>query len=218
MTNSQYDFQIPESGRPYEIELNENRWLQVSNRAVTREMLMMTLSEVQWISVRGNINRDTTKMSLYGINYDRAVEGRTSHSGSPIPTVEQCVCPVGYKGRIEILKSSLNQTVGSSCEQCASGYYRAAGLYLGLCKKCDCNGHSTSCKKDGTCLVNFNDFSQFLGIPFRAVETIDQDQSVTLAAMGIINYQVVTVSESQRFLASQTTSRNCALRLSMQCF
>ena len=42
---------------------------------------------------------------------------------------------------------------GSSCEQCKSGYYRAPGLYLGLCKKCDCNGHSSTCKKDGTCIV-----------------------------------------------------------------
>ena len=65
-------------------------------------MLMMTLSEVQWISVRGNINRDTTKMSLYGINYDRAVEGRPSSSGTPIPTVEQCICPEGYQGRTNV--------------------------------------------------------------------------------------------------------------------
>lgn len=66
-------------------------------------MLMMTLSEVQWISVRGNVNRDTTKMSLYGINYDRAVEGRNSLNGSPIPTVEKCLCPEGYQGSLNTL-------------------------------------------------------------------------------------------------------------------
>ena len=62
-------------------------------------MLMMTLSEVKSISVRGNINRDTTRMSLYDINYDRAVTPRLSPNGSPVPTVEQCLCPEGYTGK-----------------------------------------------------------------------------------------------------------------------
>ena len=43
--------------------------------------------------------------------------------------------------------------LGPSCEACADGYYRIAGLYLGLCKKCDCNGHSTQCNKHtGACI------------------------------------------------------------------
>ena len=63
---------------------------------------MMTLSDVKSISLRGNINRDTTRMSLYDINYDRAVTPRISPTGSPVPTVEQCTCPEGYIGRRQL--------------------------------------------------------------------------------------------------------------------
>ena len=56
-------------------------------------------------------------------------------------SVEQCSCPPGYKGL--------------SCEDCAPGFTRSNdGLYLGLCKPCQCYGHSAICHAEtGVCLV-----------------------------------------------------------------
>ena len=46
--------------------------------------------------------------------------------------VEQCLCPIGYKGL--------------SCEECDYGYTRVGGkLFEGECRKCDCNGHAATC-------------------------------------------------------------------------
>lgn len=55
--------------------------------------------------------------------------------------VEQCQCPVNY--------------IGTSCEQCAPGYYRSKqGPYLGACVPCQCNNRATICDPDsGECQV-----------------------------------------------------------------
>lgn len=60
--------------------------------------------------------------------------------------VEQCVCPVGYRGL--------------SCEDCDTGYTRSgSGLYLGLCVPCNCNGHSSECDPEtGVCRVRISYF------------------------------------------------------------
>ena len=87
--------QAPNSGREFSIALNENQWLQISNKPVTREILMMTLAEVASISIRANINIDTTKVGIKSINYETAT---TNPAGNPLSTVEKCTCPEGYTG------------------------------------------------------------------------------------------------------------------------
>ena len=49
-------------------------------------------------------------------------------SGTPAPWVEQCVCPVGYKGQF--------------CHECASGYKRDSARLgpFGTCIPCNCQG------------------------------------------------------------------------------
>jgi hypothetical protein len=54
--------------------------------------------------------------------------------------VEECACPVGYRGL--------------SCQMCDVGYKRDdAGIYLGNCELCDCNGRSNECDPEtGACV------------------------------------------------------------------
>ena len=56
---------------------------------------MMTLAEVASISIRANINIDTTKVEIKSINYETAT---TNQAGDPLSTVEKCTCPQGYTG------------------------------------------------------------------------------------------------------------------------
>ena len=73
---------------------------------------------------------------------DSAVNRRTNAGRAS--SVEQCSCPAGYKGL--------------SCEECAPGFTRSTeGLYLGLCRPCNCYGFSDTCDPEtGVCEVGFS--------------------------------------------------------------
>ncbi|XP_028386601.1 laminin subunit gamma-2 [Phyllostomus discolor] len=60
-------------------------------------------------------------------------------SGAPAPWVEQCVCPVGYKGQF--------------CQDCASGYKRDSARLgpFGTCIPCNCQGGGTCDPDTGDC-------------------------------------------------------------------
>ncbi|XP_064450284.1 laminin subunit gamma-2 isoform X6 [Mirounga angustirostris] len=62
-------------------------------------------------------------------------------SGAPAPWVEQCVCPVGYKGQF--------------CQDCASGYKRDSARLgpFGTCIPCNCQGGG-ACDPDTACNCN----------------------------------------------------------------
>ena len=53
--------------------------------------------------------------------------------GALASSVEQCDCPVQYRG--------------SSCERCAEGFYRSRqhGPYLGTCLPCQCHDRAATC-------------------------------------------------------------------------
>ena len=50
-----------------------------------------------------------------------------------VSSVEKCDCPPGY--------------TGSSCEDCAMGYYQKdeGGVFGAICLPCNCHGHSDFC-------------------------------------------------------------------------
>ncbi|XP_004396930.1 PREDICTED: laminin subunit gamma-2 [Odobenus rosmarus divergens] len=60
-------------------------------------------------------------------------------SGAPAPWVEQCVCPVGYKGQF--------------CQDCASGYKRDSARLgpFGTCIPCNCQGGGACDPDTGDC-------------------------------------------------------------------
>ena len=71
---------------------------------------MMTLAEVASISIRANINIDTTKVGIKTMNYETAT---TNPAGNPLSTVEKCTCPEGYTGLTQFIRPNLKWPVMS---------------------------------------------------------------------------------------------------------
>lgn len=122
---------------------------------INREYFLMALSNIEAIYIKATYTTTTSEVVLNEISMDTAVSHFT---GKPQAfEVEQCVCPEEY--------------TGLSCENCAPGYTRnlEAGLYLGNCERCSCNGNSNDCDSEtGVCRVgiygslNTNSFNPFL--------------------------------------------------------
>lgn len=99
----------------------------------------MALADLKAILIKATYTTNTREAALVLVSLDIADERNTGRERAL--AVEQCHCPVGY--------------TGLSCEDCDVGYTRATeGLYLGLCTRCNCNGHSDECDPDtGDCQV-----------------------------------------------------------------
>ncbi|XP_069115040.1 basement membrane-specific heparan sulfate proteoglycan core protein-like isoform X2 [Argopecten irradians] len=106
---------------------------------VTREDLMMVLENVEAILVRANYDIQQTSSRIGGISISTGVIEDTGLGRAVY--VEECECPAGYSGL--------------SCQDCAAGYRRVRqGPYLGICRRCNCNGHSNDCDPEtGACRV-----------------------------------------------------------------
>ncbi|XP_060073482.1 basement membrane-specific heparan sulfate proteoglycan core protein-like [Ylistrum balloti] len=106
---------------------------------VTREDLMMVLENVEAILVRANYDIQQTSSRIGDISISTGVIEDTGFGRAVF--VEQCECPAGY--------------AGLSCQDCAAGYRRVRqGPYLGICRRCNCNGHSNDCDPEtGECRV-----------------------------------------------------------------
>ncbi|XP_052285983.1 basement membrane-specific heparan sulfate proteoglycan core protein-like isoform X3 [Dreissena polymorpha] len=126
-------------GRPVSVAIMmyEQNWFRVDGQPATREHLLMALADLKYILIQARYNRGQEPAGLRDVSLDIA-EDRVTQQERAF-SVEQCRCPVGYKGL--------------SCEDCDVGYTRSGGgIYLGLCVPCTCNGHSTDCNPDdGTC-------------------------------------------------------------------
>ncbi|XP_076325413.1 terribly reduced optic lobes isoform X10 [Tachypleus tridentatus] len=119
------------------VPMYETSWVRPDGQPANREYLLMALADLNRILIKATYSTQTISVSLIEVTMDIAVENPTGQSQAF--SVEQCHCPVGYQGL--------------SCEDCSPGYTRSgAGLYLGLCEPCFCNGHSSDCDPEtGVC-------------------------------------------------------------------
>ncbi|XP_019367559.1 PREDICTED: basement membrane-specific heparan sulfate proteoglycan core protein, partial [Gavialis gangeticus] len=127
----------PQDQKSFEIVFREQYWKRPDGQPATREHLMMVLADLDEILIRATYSTDMVSASLSGVSMETAVPTYTALPRAP--EVEECRCPPGYQGL--------------SCQDCAPGYTRTgAGLYLGHCELCECNGHSDSCHPEtGAC-------------------------------------------------------------------
>ncbi|ESO88858.1 hypothetical protein LOTGIDRAFT_125410, partial [Lottia gigantea] len=132
------DRQVPaNSQEPFQISLFEQNWFRMDGQPATREFLLMALADLDAILIRASYTEETDEVALSDVTLDVAENRQTGQDRAW--AVEECACPRGYKGL--------------SCEDCDTGYTRTgSGLYLGLCGRCQCNGHSNECDPEsGVC-------------------------------------------------------------------
>ncbi|KAK7494115.1 hypothetical protein BaRGS_00014588, partial [Batillaria attramentaria] len=127
----------PNTAESFSIPFYETDWVRMDGEPANREHLLMALADLDFILIRATYTRDTAEAGLSDVSLDIAENRRTGQDRAV--AVEQCNCPAGYRGL--------------SCEDCDTGYTRSgAGLYLGLCEPCQCNGHSNECDPEtGVC-------------------------------------------------------------------
>uniref|UniRef100_A0A8C0P3K6 Laminin subunit alpha-3 n=1 Tax=Canis lupus familiaris TaxID=9615 RepID=A0A8C0P3K6_CANLF len=137
-------YEEPNNPRPdrlyhVRVQVVEGNFRHASNSApVSREELMMVLSRLEDLRLRGLYFTETQRLSLSGVGLEEASDtgsGRRAHN------VEMCACPPDY--------------TGDSCQGCSPGYYRDnRGSYTGRCVPCNCNGHSNRCQDGSGICIN----------------------------------------------------------------
>ncbi|XP_009072322.1 PREDICTED: laminin subunit alpha-3, partial [Acanthisitta chloris] len=104
-----------------------------SNNPVSREELMVILSRLDGLHIRGLYFMETQRLTLGEVGLEEAT---STGSGSIAYSVETCSCPPEY--------------AGDSCQECGLGFYRETkGFFAGRCVPCNCNGNANRCQ-DGT--------------------------------------------------------------------
>ncbi|XP_034445775.1 basement membrane-specific heparan sulfate proteoglycan core protein isoform X2 [Hippoglossus hippoglossus] len=121
-----------------EIKFTEDKWQHSNGRAVSREDLLMTLANLDSVSIRTIYDDHMVSVALSDIIMDTTSVEFSTHGHAK--DVEECRCSPGY--------------TGLSCEMCSSGFERVpGGSYLGTCAGCNCNGHASACDPiNGHCL------------------------------------------------------------------
>ncbi|KAM9343546.1 basement membrane-specific heparan sulfate proteoglycan core protein [Pholidichthys leucotaenia] len=121
-----------------EIKFTEENWQHSSGLPVSREDLLMTLANLDSISIRTIYDNHMVSVALRHIVMDTTTVDFSILGLAK--DVEECRCPPGY--------------TGLSCETCSTGFDRVpGGSYFGTCAGCNCNGHATACDPiSGHCL------------------------------------------------------------------
>ncbi|CAB1426561.1 unnamed protein product [Pleuronectes platessa] len=121
-----------------EIKFTEDKWQHSNGRTVSRDDLMMTLANLDSVSIRTIYDDHMVSVALSDIIMDTTSVEFSIHGHAK--DVEECRCSPGY--------------TGLSCEMCSSGFERVpGGSYLGTCAGCNCNGHASACDPiNGHCL------------------------------------------------------------------
>ncbi|XP_077634366.1 laminin subunit alpha-3 isoform X1 [Crocuta crocuta] len=137
-------YEEPNNPRPdrlyhVRVQMVEGNFRHASSGApVSREELMMVLSRLEGVRLRGLYFTETQRLSLSGVGLE---EASATGSGRRAHDVEMCACPPGY--------------TGDSCQGCSPGYYRdSKGAYTGRCVPCNCNGHSNRCQDGSGICIN----------------------------------------------------------------
>lgn len=125
----------PTHGQSYAVRIAEDQWQRPEGDFVTREHLLMALADVTDMFVKATYTTTSSSAGLLAVAMDTASPAARGGAGVRASEVEQCACPEGHEGL--------------SCERCSPGYGRdpdgGDGLYLGLCRLCQCNGHAQDC-------------------------------------------------------------------------
>ncbi|XP_071537849.1 laminin subunit alpha isoform X2 [Panulirus ornatus] len=123
-----------------DVRLTEHNFRTPSGPPLQRDQFMMLLHGLDTILIRANYWSNSVEARLYNVSIDVPTADWPGPAARPALSVELCQCPLNYEG--------------SSCEDCANGYYRAQrGPYGGYCVPCQCNGHADICDKEtGKCL------------------------------------------------------------------
>ncbi|PVD23436.1 hypothetical protein C0Q70_16705 [Pomacea canaliculata] len=100
-----------------------------SGGVVSREQFMMILYSLKALHIRASYFSQVDEVRLSDVRLQIASE---TGVGAYALSVEQCECPASYQGY--------------SCQNCALGHYRSRSTpYLGICVRCNCNGHTNEC-------------------------------------------------------------------------
>ncbi|KAM8811022.1 laminin subunit alpha-3 [Eudromia elegans] len=101
----------------------------INNKLVSREELLVILSRLDGLHIRGLYFTETQRLTLGEVGLEEAT---STGSGSIAYDVETCSCPPEY--------------AGDSCQECGLGFYREnKGVFTGRCVPCNCNGNSNRC-------------------------------------------------------------------------
>ena len=133
LTLYHFHHEQPTSSAPLSvsIEINERNFVLPSGLPASRENVMVTLKEIKGVFIRGSYSDPTRQVQLKDVRMSIAIKSWSENAEVAV-AVEQCNCTSSY--------------TGTSCEDCAPGYFRAqTGPFGGFCVPCQCHGHSDSC-------------------------------------------------------------------------
>ncbi|XP_046390071.1 laminin subunit alpha-like [Ischnura elegans] len=114
------------------VELYEKNFQIENGTTSTKDLFMLALKNLKGLFIRIPNDKGSNLISLDNVLLETADLSSSSSDMRKALTVEQCDCPVNYKGL--------------SCEECSPGYYHSSfGKYGGDCIPCECNGHADTC-------------------------------------------------------------------------
>ncbi|EMP38380.1 Laminin subunit alpha-3 [Chelonia mydas] len=116
-----------------------------NNNLVSREELMMILSRLDGLHIRGLYYTETQRLTLGEVGLEEAT---STGSGSIAYNVETCSCPPDYVG--DSCQGCQHNTAGEKCDRCKEGYFGDASQ--GSCRVCHCpytNSFATGCVANG---------------------------------------------------------------------
>lgn len=136
--------QPPSGLQTFVVPVHEEYWQHYADgTSANRQHLLMALANVKAIYIKATYTTVAREASLSQVELDIATP-QNFGSQQRAWEVEDCTCPLGHQGL--------------SCEDCSPGFFKGEeGLYLGLCERCQCNGHSDECDSQTGVCINCRD-------------------------------------------------------------